>query len=78
MEEKFYHPEKHIYSNDEEHLNMEVKEVQDSRLLQLISEDVSRKDIRQLRKHYQCLKEKYSDNTQYSILPCISSLCFPM
>ena len=46
MEEKFYHPEKHIYSNDEEHLNMEVKEVQDSRLLQLISEDVSRKDIR--------------------------------
>ena len=32
MEEKFYHPEKHIYSNDEEHLNMEVKEVQDSRL----------------------------------------------
>lgn len=68
MEEKFYHPEKHIYSNDEAHLNMEVKEVQDSRLLQLISEDVSRKDIRQLRKHYQCLKEKYSDNTQYSAM----------
>lgn len=42
--------------------------------MQLISEDVSRKDIRQLRKHYQCLKE----NTAIilNILPCISSLCF--
>lgn len=68
MEEKFYHPEKHIYSNEEEHLKMVVGEVQDSHLMQIISEDISRKDIGQLRKHFVMLKEKYRDNTQYSAM----------
>lgn len=68
MEEKFYHPEKHIYSNEEEHLQMAVGEVQDSRLMQMISEDISRKDAEQLRKHFSMLREKYLDNTQYSAM----------
>ena len=68
MEEKFYHPEKHIYSSDEDALNMNVGEVQDSQLMQMISEDISRKDTEQLWKHFECLKQKYHDNTQYSAM----------
>lgn len=68
MEEKFYHPEKHIYTNDEEHLKLAVGEVQDSHLMQMISEDISRKDTELLRKHFVMLKEKYMDNTQYSAM----------
>ena len=68
MEEEFYHPEKHIYSSDEDTLNMSVGEVQDSQLMQMISEDISRKDTEQLRRHFECLKEKYHDNTQYSAM----------
>ena len=61
MEEKFYHPEKHIFSCEE-------GEVQDSQLMQMISEDISRKDTEQLWKHFECLKEKYSSNTQFSAM----------
>ena len=61
MEEKFYHPEKHIFSCEEE-------ELQDSQLMQMISEDISRKDTEQLWKHFECLKEKYSSNTQFSAM----------
>lgn len=68
MEEKFYHPEKHIYTNEEEHLKLAVGEVQDSHLMQMISEDISRKDTELLRKHFVMLKEKYMDNTQYSAM----------
>ncbi len=68
MEEKFYHPEKHIYSSDEDALNMNAGEVQDSQLMQMISEDISRKDVEQLWKHFECLKLKYHDNTQFSAM----------
>lgn len=68
MEEKFYHPEKHIYTNEEEHLKLAVGEVQDSHLMQMISEDISRKDTELLRKHFVMLKEKYMDSTQYSAM----------
>lgn len=68
MEEKFYHPEKHIFSNEEEHLKMAMGEVQDSHLMQMISEDISRKDTELLRKHFLTLKEKYTDNTKYSAM----------
>lgn len=68
MEEKFYHPEKHIFSSEEDNLNLVGSEVQDSQLMQMISEDISRKDIEQLWKHFQSLKEKYHDNTQYSAM----------
>lgn len=68
MEEKFYHPDKHVFSNEEDTLKMTVGEVQDSQIMQMISEDISRKDMEQLRRHFDCLKEKYHDNTQYSAM----------
>ena len=68
MEEKFYHPEKHVYSSDEDALNMNAGEVQDSQLMLMISEDISRKDVEQLWKHFECLKLKYHDNTQFSAM----------
>ena len=36
--------------------------------MQMISEDITRKDTEQLRRHFECLKEKYYDNTQYSAM----------
>ena len=68
MEEKFYHPEKHVFSNEDDVLKLSVGEVQDSQIMQMISEDITRKDTDQLRKHFACLKEKYHDNTQYSAM----------
>ena len=68
MEEKFYHPDKHIFTNEDDPLNMAVGEVQDSQIMQAISEDITRKDTEQLQKHFECLKEKYHDNTQYSAM----------
>lgn len=68
MEEKFYHPEKHVFSNEDDVLKLSVGEVQDSQIMQMISEDITRKDTDQLRKHFACLKEKYRDNTQYSAM----------
>ncbi|MBU5479738.1 response regulator transcription factor [Blautia sp. MSJ-19] len=68
MEEKFYHLEKHVFSNEEDVLKMSVGEVQDSQIMQMISEDITRKDMEQLKKHFECLKEKYHDNTQYSAM----------
>ena len=61
MKEKFYHPEKHVFSNEDDVLKLSVGEVQDSQIMQMISEDITRKDTDQLRKHFACLKEKYHD-----------------
>ena len=68
MEEKFYHPEKHVFSNEDDVLKLSVGEMQDSQIMQMISEDITRKDTEQLRRHFECLKEKYYDNTQYSAM----------
>lgn len=68
MEEKFYHPDKHVFANEDDALKMSVGEVQDSQIMQMISEDITRKDIEQLKRHFECLKEKYHDNTQYSAM----------
>lgn len=68
MEEKFYHPEKHIFSSEEDRLRTVSKEVLDSRLMQMISEDISRKDVEQLWRHFNNLKEKYLDNRNYSAM----------
>lgn len=68
MEERFYHPEKHIFSSEEDNLKMVSKEVMDSRLMQMISEDISRKDVEQLWRHFNNLKEKYLDNRHYSAM----------
>ena len=44
MEEKFYHPEKHVFSNEDDVLKLSVGEMQDSQIMQMISEDITRKD----------------------------------
>lgn len=68
MEEKFYHPDKHVFSSEEDNLRLVGKEVQDAQLMQMISGDISRKDIEQLWKHFYSLREKYHDNSQYSAM----------
>ena len=67
MEEKFYHPDIHVFSEGEEGKTLD-KEVEDSRLMQKISEDISRKDVKQLWYHFGCLKEKYQGNSQFSAM----------
>lgn len=68
MEERFYHPDNHILTNNEEDDKYVDKSAQDSQLLQHISEDISRKDIEQLWLHFQRLAEKYKSNTQFSAM----------
>lgn len=52
MEEKFYHPDKHIFTNEDDPLNMAVGEVQDSQIMQAISEDITRKEVAAVRMIY--------------------------
>ena len=66
MEERFYHPERGTFLADEENSLTVWSEVQDSLLMDKISEDVSRKDVTQLWRHYGYLRKKYTANTQYS------------
>ncbi len=68
MDERFYHPERFVFSADEEKALTVHSEVQDSMVIDKISEDVSRKDIDHLWKHFGYLKEKYTANTHYSAM----------
>lgn len=68
MEERFYYPEKHVFANNEEDDKYVDKSIQDSQILQHISEDISRKDIGQLWTHFERLAEKYKSNTQFSAM----------
>nr|WP_294530636.1 response regulator [uncultured Blautia sp.] len=68
MEEKFYHPDVHIFTFDEDEEKMYNAQTQDSQLMQKISEDISCKDIEALWRHFGCLSEKYQQNTQFSAM----------
>lgn len=68
MEEKFYHPDTHVFIVEEENEKAEPGDVQDSRLMQKISEDVSRKDMAQLWNHFHCLARKYQESGQFSAM----------
>lgn len=68
MEERFYRPEGHIFFNEEDVLKTTGSEAQDSQLLQRISEDVVRRDIQQLWKHFRKFTEKYGANMQFSAI----------
>ena len=68
MEERFYYKENRVFFSEEEELNSVGKEVQDAHLVQLISEDISREDTEQLRKHFGYLKEKYSKGSGFSAM----------
>ena len=43
-------------------------ETQDSRLMEKISEDISRKDVEQLKTHFECLVKKYENDTRFSAM----------
>lgn len=68
MEGEFYYPEVHVFFNEEESLQLAGKEVQDSQLIKMISEDILRKDVEQLWRHFDCLSKKYQWHTQYSAM----------
>ena len=68
MEEKFYHPDVHVFNNETDEIQPVNSETQDSRLMEKISEDISRKDVDQLKKHFECLVEKYENDTRFSAM----------
>lgn len=68
MEEKFYHPDNHVFNSEEDEWKTGEKETQDSQIMQKISEDISRKDMEQLWNHFSCLADKYQRNTQFSAM----------
>ena len=68
MEEKFYHPDIHVYTSEEDEEKNTREEEQDSRLMEKISEDISRKDVKQLWSHFRSLASKYQSNTQFSAM----------
>ena len=68
MEEQYYHPETHVFMDQESEETQVTEEAQDSRLIQLISEDISKKDLPKLRKHCRILTEKYQKQSQYSAM----------
>ena len=68
MEEKFYHPDIHVYTSEEDAEKNTREEEQDSRLMEKISEDISRKDVKQLWSHFRSLASKYQSNTQFSAM----------
>ena len=63
-----HYPQKRIIGLYEENEKAEPGDVQDSRLMQKISEDVSRKDMAQLWKHFYCLAKKYQESGQFSAM----------
>ena len=68
MEEQYYHSEAHVVAQEEDETPSSNDEAQDSRLIQLISEDVSRKDLTRLRRHFGVLSEKYSEHNRFSAM----------
>ena len=68
MEEKFYHPDVHVFNNEASDSQPVNAETQDSRLMEKISEDISHKDVEQLKKHFECLVKKYENDTRFSAM----------
>ncbi|MBR2257550.1 MAG: response regulator [Blautia sp.] len=68
MEEKFYHPDTHVFTSEEDKEKWVTEETQDSQMMQLISEDISRKDVQMLKQHFGFLVDKYQKQTQFSAM----------
>jgi len=66
MEEQYVNPEVHVFTSAEEKERYVTEETQDSYLMQMISEDISRKDVGLLKRHFGCLTEKYQKRTAFS------------
>ena len=68
IEEKYYHPDHHVFSNREDGSRVVSREVRDSDFLEKISADISHKDIEWLWKHYNSLEENYNSNSRFSAM----------
>ena len=68
IEEKYYHPDHHVFMNREDGNRVVKKEVRDSDFLEKISADISHKDIEWLWKHYNSLEENYRSNSRFSAM----------
>ena len=68
LEERFYHPDRQFFAAEEEGMLEKNSEVQDSMIIEKISEDISRKDTANLWKHFGYLKDKYTSNTRSSAM----------
>ena len=68
MEEKYYFPDARVFASDEDDIRSVSREAQDSQIVERISEDIGRKDIDQLWKHFNILVEKYQDRSHFSAM----------
>ena len=68
MEERFYNPDTHVFCSEEDKGKGVTEETQDSQMMQLISEDISRRDIPMLKEHFNFLLGKYQKQTQFSAM----------
>ncbi len=68
MEEKYYLPDARVFASDEDDIRAVNREVQDSQIVQRISEDIGRKDIDQLWKHFNYIVDKYQSRTHFSAM----------
>ena len=68
MEEKYYFPDARVFASDEDDIRSVSREAQDSQILERISEDIGRKDIEQLWKHFNILVEKYQARHHFSAM----------
>lgn len=67
MEEKFYHPDIHVYTSEEDEEKYRRRGA-GFQAYGKISEDISRKDVKQLWSHFRSLASKYQSNTQFSAM----------
>ena len=67
LEGKFYHPQDHVLTYRENYTSV-GEEVMDSHLVQMISDDIYRKDVEALRKDFGILKEKYEKQNRSSLM----------
>ena len=68
MEERFHHPDVHVFPSLQEKERFVNEETRDSQLMQLISEDIGRRDADLLKKHFSCLAEKYQKYSKFSAM----------
>ena len=68
MGEQYYHLDVHVFTSEEEKAKYVSEEAQDSELIQQISEDISRKDVGLLKKHFGFLVDKYQKQSQFSAM----------
>ena len=67
-EEKYFHPDARVFFSIAEKERFTNEETRDSQLMQLISEDIIRKDGALLERHFSCLAGKYRKKPRFSAM----------